>query len=422
MKYQTYQAHSDMMAKMRLFTNAAVTAMSAPWLVKQPGVRRLTAACQVFASAEVTHARPAFGIASIKLGAEVGGGDNMVAVVEEVAHVAAFGKLLHLKKEGIDGQPRVLIVAPMSGHFATLLRETARTMLLDHDVYITDWHNARDVPLADGRFGMDDYVAYLIKFMEVIGPGAHLLAVCQPCVAALVATAVMAEDGHPAQPRSLTLMAGPIDTRVNPTKVNELATSKPIEWFEKNLISTVPRQHPGAGRRVYPGFMQLSAFVSMNPQRHMNAFKGLYRELLDGDLKKADTTRAFYQEYFAVLDLSAEFYIETIRTIFQEYALPLGKMTWHGRIVDPAAIRHTALLTVEGEHDDICAIGQTMAAQDLCSAIPNYMKQHYMQTGVGHYGVFSGRRWNSEVYPVVRELIQVSEADRINRATRTGIA
>jgi poly(3-hydroxybutyrate) depolymerase len=345
-----------------------------------------------------------------------------VAVIEEVAHDAAFGKLLHLKKEGVDGQPRVLIVAPMSGHFATLLRETARTMLIDHDVYITDWHNARDVPLTDGRFGMDDYVEYLITFMEVIGPGAHLLAVCQPCVAALVATAVMAEDGHPAQPRSLTLMAGPIDTRINPTKVNELATSKPIEWFEKNLLSTVPRQHPGAGRRVYPGFVQLSAFVSMNPERHMNAFKGLYNQLVEGDLKKADTTRAFYQEYFAVLDLDAEFYIETIRTIFQEYALPLGKMTWRGRTVNPGAIRHTALLTIEGEHDDICAIGQTMAAQDLCTAIPDYMKQHYMQTGVGHYGVFSGRRWNSEVYPIVRELIQVNEPDCIKRTRRTGAA
>jgi poly(3-hydroxybutyrate) depolymerase len=297
----------------------------------------------------------------------------------------------------------------MSGHFATLLRETARTMLADHDVYITDWHNARDVPLADGRFGLDEYVRYLITFLEVMGPGAHMVAICQPCVPALVATVIMAEDGHPAQPRSLTLMAGPIDTRVNPTKVNELATSKSIEWFEQKLISTVPVRHPGAMRRVYPGFLQLAAFMSMNLERHVDSFKGLYNHLVEGDLAKANTTRAFYAEYFAVQDLTAEFYLETIRHIFQEYALPLGKLEWHGRIVNPAAIRHTALLTIEGEHDDICAIGQTMAAQDLCSRIPSYMKLHYMQTGVGHYGVFSGRRWRQEVYPIVRDVIHVSQ-------------
>ena len=406
MKYQTYQAHSDMMANMRVFTQASVAAMSHPWLIEQPGVRKLTAACQVFASTEVTHTRPDFGIEAIGMGSDDGA--SVVAVHEVATHVAPFGTLLHLKKEGVSGQPRVLIVAPMSGHFATLLRETARSMLADHDVYITDWHNARDVPLAAGRFGLDEYVEYLINFMQVMGPGAHMVAICQPCVAALVATAVMAEQGNPAQPRSLTLMAGPIDPRVNPTKVNELATSKPIAWFEKNLISTVPQRHPGAGRRVYPGFLQLSAFMGMNLERHVKSFKGLYQDLLDGDLEKANTTRAFYEEYFAVLDLTAEFYLETIRDIFQEYALPLGTLTWHGRRVDLAAIRHTALLTIEGEHDDICAIGQTVAAQDLCSAIPAYMKQHYMQTGVGHYGVFSGRRWNSEVYPVVREMIQVS--------------
>jgi poly(3-hydroxybutyrate) depolymerase len=404
MKYQTYQAHSDMMANMRVFTQAAVKTMSSPWLIEQPGVRKLTAACQVFASTAVTHTRPDFGIATVQVGAS----DQPALVHEVIADAAPFGKLLHLKKEGVSGQPRVLIVAPMSGHFATLLRETARSMLADHDVYITDWHNARDVPLAAGRFGLDDYAQYLITFLEVMGPGAHMVAICQPCVAALVATAIMAEDGNPAQPRSLTLMAGPIDTRINPTKVNELATSKPIQWFEQNLISTVPQRHPGAGRRVYPGFLQLSAFMGMNLERHVNSFKGLYQQLLEGDLEKANTTRAFYEEYFAVLDLSAEFYLETIRDVFQEHTLPLGTMKWRERLVNLAAIRHTALLTIEGEHDDICAIGQTVAAQELCSSIPAYMKQHYMQTGVGHYGVFSGRRWNREVYPVVREMIQVS--------------
>ena len=407
MKYQAYQAHSDVMAGMRLLTQATLKTMSQPWLSTFPAARKLTAACEVFSSTEIRHTRPDFGLHSIC----VGEGDDAreVVVHEEAAHVAPFGTLIHFNKEGVSGQPRVLIVAPMSGHFATLLRETARTMLPDHDVYITDWHNARDVPLSAGRFGLDEYVLYLIAFLDVMGPGAHMVAICQPCVAALVATAIMAEDGHRAQPRSLTLMAGPIDTRVNPTKVNELATSKPIQWFEQNLISTVPLRHPGAMRRVYPGFLQLSAFMSMNPERHMNSFKGMYKDLLEGEREKADTTRAFYEEYFAVLDLTAEFYLETIRLVFQEYALPLGKLTWFGRVVDLAAIRNTALLTVEGEHDDICAIGQTMAAQDLCSRIPAYMKMHYMQTGVGHYGVFSGRRWNKEVYPIVRDMIHVSQ-------------
>jgi len=407
MKYQVYQAHSDMMARMRMFTQAAVTAMAHPWLSENPGIRKLTAAYEVFSSAEVTHTRPDFCIRSVRVG--IGRNAREAVVQEEVAYVAPFGTLLHFKKEGVSGQPRVLIVAPMSGHFATLLRETARTMLADHDVYITDWHNARDVPLSAGRFGLDEYARYLITFLDVIGPGAHMVAICQPCVSALVAAAIMAEDGHPAQPRSLTLMAGPIDTRVNPSKVNELAISKSINWFEQNLISTVPLCHPGAMRRVYPGFMQLAAFMSMNLERHVNSFKGLYNHLVEGDLVKANTMRAFYGEYFAVQDLTAEFYLETIRYIFQEYALPLGKLEWCGRIVNPAAIRHTALLTIEGEHDDICAIGQTMAAQDLCSRIPPYMKLHHMQTGVGHYGVFSGRRWNQEVYPIVREMIHVSD-------------
>ncbi|MDY7546212.1 polyhydroxyalkanoate depolymerase [Glaciimonas sp. CA11.2] len=407
MKYQVYQAHSDMMAGMRLFTQAAVTAMSHPFLSAAPGVRKLSAAYEMFASTEVTHTRPDFRLNTI----HVGEGDSThdVLVHEEVAHVMPFCTLLHFKKEGVTDQPRVLIVAPMSGHFATLLRETARTMLADHDVYITDWHNARDVPLDAGPFGMSEYALYLIAFLEVMGPGSHMVAICQPCVSALVATAIMAEDGNPAQPRSLTLMAGPIDTRVNPTGVNELATSKPFEWFEKNLISTVPQRHPGGGRRVYPGFLQLSAFMSMNLKRHVNAFKGLYSDLVEGALEKANTTRTFYQEYFAVLDMTEEFYLDTIRDVFQEYALPLGKLECAGRLIKPAAIKRTALLTVEGEHDDICAIGQTMAAHDLCSGIPGYMKSHHMQTGVGHYGVFSGRRWNKEVYPIVREMIHVSQ-------------
>ena len=405
MKYEAYQAHADLMAHMRLYTEAAMATMKQPWLAELPAARRLSAACVVFASAEVTHRRPPFGISSVVL--EDGAVQRDVLVQEEKVHVAPFCTLLRFRKEGADElkQPRLLIVAPMSGHFATLLRDTVRTMLPDHDVYITDWHNARDVPLSAGPFGLDQYTRYLIDFLGIIGEGAHMLAVCQPCVSALAATAIMAEDRNPAAPRSLTLMAGPVDTRISPTGVNKLAMSKPYEWFEDNLISTVPHRHPGGGRRVYPGFLQLTAFMSMNLERHMDAFRGLYRDLAGGDCEKAAVTRAFYAEYFAVLDLPAEFYLETIRDVFQHPALACGDLNFEGRPVRPEAIRRTALLTVEGERDDICALGQTMAAQDLCSGIPDFLKSHHMQAGVGHYGVFSGRRWAQQTYPIVRELI-----------------
>jgi poly(3-hydroxybutyrate) depolymerase len=299
-----------------------------------------------------------------------------------------------------------MLVAPMSGHFATLLRQTVRTMLPDHDLYITDWKNARDIPPSDGIFGFDSYVEHLIRFQRVMGPGAHIVAVCQPTVAALAATAIMAEERDPAQPRSLTLMAGPIDTRVNPTKVNMLARSQPIEWFEKELIATVPWRFAGAGRKVYPGFVQLTAFMTMNLERHINAHIAQFRALAGGEMEAAETHRRFYDEYCAVMDLPAEFFLETVQRIFQEDHLPLGKLSFNGAPVSPAAIRRTALLTVEGERDDICAIGQTMAALDLCSGVRVDMKSHHLQSGVGHYGVFSGRRWEREVYPKVRQVIQ----------------
>jgi polyhydroxyalkanoate depolymerase len=280
-------------------------------------------------------------------------------------------------------------------------------MLPDHDVYITDWHNARFVPVGDGKFGLDEYVAHLISFLEFLGPAAHLVAVCQPTVAALAAVAVMAEDGHPAQPHSMTLMAGPIDTRVNPTKVNQLAMSKPIEWFESRLIGTVPLRYEGAMRRVYPGFVQISAFVSMNAERHAQAFIDMFNHLYSRNPEKAASIAHFYEEYLAVADLPAEFYLETVQKVFQEYALPLGKMEFRGQKIDPAVIRRTALLTVEGEKDDICALGQTLAAQEMCSGIRMSRKQHHVQAGVGHYGVFNGRRWQNEIYPMVRDFIHI---------------
>jgi poly(3-hydroxybutyrate) depolymerase len=329
-----------------------------------------------------------------------------VEVHEEVVASTPFATLLRFRKDTTVEQPRVLLVAPMSGHFATLLRDTARTMLPEHDVYITDWHNARDVPLEAGRFGLDEYIEHIIDFMGAIGPGGHIMAVCQPCVAALAAVAIMSEDDHPATPRTMTLMAGPVDCRINPTRVNELATSKPMDWFARNLISPVPVRHAGARRRVYPGFLQLTAFMNMNLERHVSSFRMLYEDIVRGDLEKAHATRRFYEEYFAVADLPAEFYLETVRDVFQEYALARGTLEYRGRRVATKAIRRTALVTVEGEKDDICALGQTLAAQDLCSSLREYLRTHYVQPGAGHYGVFSGSKWKNNIYPIVRDVIQ----------------
>ena len=405
MLYAAYQAHSDMMGAVRAFAGLAARSVGNTG-VGMPGhgvVRNLTAAYELIARAGLTHSRPTYGIAHVTVG------NREVEVREEAAHVTPFGTLLHFKKDIEAEQPRVLLVAPLSGHFATLLRGTVRTMLPEHDVYITDWHNMRDVPRSAGRFGFDEYVEHLIKFVEVIGEGAHVLAVCQPCVAVLEAVAVMAQSQNPAQPRSMTLMAGPIDTRVNPTKVNELAISKSIDWFEKNLIARVPFRHGGAFRQVYPGVVQLAAFMSMNIDRHIKAHKELYDNLRLGELDKAKITKDFYDEYFAVLDLSAEFYLETVQWVFQEHQLPKGTLEWNGEKVEPRAIRRTALLTVEGERDDICAVGQTLAAHDLCSSLRPYRKRHHMQAGVGHYGVFSGKRWEQQIYPLVKNVILSSE-------------
>ena len=323
MLYLAYQLQSDIMTPIRAWATIAATT-GQPFRADNQAVRSLTAAYELIARAGLTHSRPPFGIGSVTVG------NREVEVREEAAYATPFGTLLHFKKDIATAQPRVLLVAPLSGHFATLLRATVRTMLPEHDVFITDWHNARDVPLTAGRFGFDEYVEHLIKFLEVIGPGAHVVAVCQPCVAVLAAAAVMAQAGNPAQPRRMTLMAGPIDTRINPTKVNELAQQHPIEWFERTLIASVPMRYPGAFRRVYPGFVQLTAFMSMNIERHVKAHRELYENLANGEIEKAAITKAFYDEYFAVLDLTAEFYLETVRLIFQEHALPLGKLEFRG--------------------------------------------------------------------------------------------
>jgi polyhydroxyalkanoate depolymerase len=405
MLYQAYQAHTDIMVPVRRLADIAARSVGARLngSVRPTVLSNLTAAYELIARAGLTHERPPYGIDSVMVG------DREVGVSEEVADVTPFGTLLHFRKDVVLAQPRVLLIAPLSGHFATLLRATVRTMLAEHDVYITDWHNARDVAPEHGRFGFDEYIGHLIRFVESIGPGAHIVAVCQPCVAALVAASVMAQSDNPAQPRSMTLMAGPIDTRVNPTKVNALAKSKPIDWFERHLIARVPHRYGGGGRQVYPGFVQLAAFMSMNIERHLKAHHELYENLAKGEAAKAAQTKAFYDEYFAVLDLTAEFYLETVRLVFQEHRLPLGGLTYQNRKVEPRAIRRTALFTVEGEKDDICAVGQTLAAHDLCSSLRPYRKRHHMQAGVGHYGVFSGRTWQQQIYPMVKNVILQSD-------------
>jgi len=407
--YQMYDSQRAMLAPVRAFSRIA--GASIPKFAY--GSEQLRGGYELWARFGLTHVRPPFGID------EVTAGGTTVPVREEAAAVTPFATLLHFKKEIAAPQPRVLIVAPLSGHFATLLRGTVRTMLPDNDVYVTDWHNARDVPASAGRFGIDEYIDHIIGFLRTIGPDAHVIAICQPCVTVLAAVAVMAEAKDPAQPASMTLMAGPVDTRSNPTSVNHLARSKPIEWFEKNLIATVPWRYRGSRRRVYPGFVQVSAFVNMNFERHVKAHQDLYKYVSSGETAKANAIRAFYDEYFAVLDMTADFYLETVRLFFQEDALARGTLTYRGRRVDPSAISRTALLTVEGENDDICGVGQTLAAQELCTNIKPALKRHYMQAGVGHYGIFNGAKWNKQIYPVVSDLIMTTEARSVGTGARS---
>lgn len=401
MLYSAYQAWTDAMTPYRTAARFALSMRDQFWPLGHGDMsRRVFALLDVTANARVTHKRPPFGIESVPVG------NQLIPVREEIALKLPFGDLLRFAKDGIDTpQPKVLVVAPLSGHFATLLRNTVATLLQDHDVYITDWRNARDIPLSEGAFGLDDYIDYIIRFLEELGPRSHLFAVCQPCVPALVAAALMAEDNNPAQPRTMTLMGGPVDVRVAPTVVNELATSKTFEWFEENLISRVPLRYPGRGRRVYPGFLQLTAFMAMNLDRHTGQHRALYQFLAEGQRADAAAIKDFYNEYFAVLDLAAEFYLETIDKVFQRALLAKGELEHRGRLVKPSAIKRTALLTVEGERDDICSVGQTAAAHDLCTGLRPHLKRHHLQPGVGHYGLFSGKKWEKQIYPQVKNLI-----------------
>jgi poly(3-hydroxybutyrate) depolymerase len=359
----------------------------------------LGSALEVFAHAAAPRGKPAFGITSTVVDG------RQVAVREEIVLRKPFGQLKHFVREGVTGGPKLLIVAPMSGHYATLLRDTVRRMLVSADVYITDWRDAKLVPLSDGRFDLDDYIDYLVEFLAAIGaegdPRAHVLAVCQPSVPAYAATAAMGRDQHPNRPYTLSLMGGPIDTREAPTAVNTLATERPHAWFEQNVIATVPVTYPGAGRRVYPGFLQLAGFMTMNLGNHMVSHWEMFKHLVEGDGDSATATKDFYDEYRSVCDMTSEFYLQTIELVFQKHALPNGTMTHRGRPVDPASIIDTALLAIEGERDDISGLGQTRAALTLASALPEEMKQYHMAEGVGHYGIFHGSKWRNRIAPVL---------------------
>ena len=384
-----------------------IAGLSASWLnspsnpLRYQGMGPMVAASlDVFAHAAAPRGKPAFGLLTTKIGGKT------VPIREEIVLQKSFGQLKHFVREGApEGQPKLLIVAPMSGHYATLLRGTVERMLPGHDVFITDWRDAKMVPLSDGSFDLDDYVDYLIEFLTSIGPGAHMLAVCQPSVPAYAAVAVMNAANHPAAPATLTLMGGPVDTREAPTAVNTLATERPHSWFQRNVIATVPGLYPGSGRKVYPGFLQLAGFMTMNLGSHLISHFEMFKHLVAGDDDSADATRDFYDEYRSVCDMTAEFYLQTIDVVFQRHLLPKGEMTHRGRPVDPGAITRTALLAIEGERDDISGLGQTKAALTLATSLKPASKKYLMAEEVGHYGIFNGRKWRERIAPVVEQWI-----------------
>jgi poly(3-hydroxybutyrate) depolymerase len=371
-------------------------------LAYTPVSRRLAASSDLFLRITQRYEKPAWGIAATHAGGRI------VPVEIECALERPFCRLIRFKRalEFPRADPKVLVVAPLSGHHATLLRDTVRALLPEHEVWVTDWVDARMVPLTAGAFRLDDYVDYVREFVRLLSPDLHVISVCQPTVPVLAAVSLMADAGEAARPRTMVMMGGPIDARKSPTAVNNLAMKKPHSWFEQHLIQRVPSKYPGFMRRVYPGFLQHLGFVAMNPDRHVGAHWDYYDHLLRGDGSSAESHRRFYDEYNAVLDMPAEYYLDTIRAVFQEFAMPKGRMRVRGELVRPQRIRDTALLTVEGELDDISGNGQTEAAHLLCLNIPAARREHYVAPGVGHYGIFSGRRWRETIYPRVRDFIR----------------
>jgi poly(3-hydroxybutyrate) depolymerase len=415
MLYTAYEMQRSWLAGAGMAAQA-----SSDWLLAatspfawSPGAPVMARALEVFAHAVEPRGKPAFGLHSTMIYGEP------VPVSEEVVLRKPFGQLKHFRRgvpAGVTGgkrDPRVLVVAPMSGHFATLLRGTVERLLPDHDVFITDWRDAKLVPLSEGRFDLEDYVDYLIEYLELLGPDTHIIAVCQPSVPALAAVALMNADDHPCTPPSLTLMGGPVDTRKAPTAVNELAMKRPYAWFEQTPIQDVPAIWPGAGRKVYPGFLQLSGFMTMNLANHMKSHWELFKHLIEGDEDSAEATKAFYDEYRAVCDMTAEFYLQTIDLVFQRQALATGQFFHRGRLADPAAITKTALLAIEGERDDISGLGQTKAALDLAVNLADAKKGYHMAAGAGHYGIFNGSKWRDTIAPVVEQFIRAHDTGKV---------
>ena len=411
MLYHLHELQRRFLNPLSVWAQATSELFSSPYspLAYTPFSRRLAAGYELLHRIGKSYEKPAFNLDHT----QVAGLD--VPVHEEVAIDKPFCRLLHFRRElparlaARAADPQVLIVAPLSGHHSTLLRDTVRTMLPEHDVYITDWVDARMVPLSAGPFHLDDYIDYVIEFVHLLGPDVHVMSVCQPTVPVLAAISLMASDKDPKLPRSMTMMGGPIDTRRNPTQVNALATTKNFEWFENNVIFKVPSAYPGYLRRVYPGFLQHAGFVAMNPDRHLNSHWDYYLDLIKGDLEDVEGHRRFYDEYNAVLDLPAEYYLDTIKIVFQDHRLPNGAWVVHDKPVRPADIRTAALFTIEGELDDISGSGQTQAAHDLCTGIPKTKQKHLTALGAGHYGIFSGRRWREQIYPQVRDFIRANE-------------
>jgi poly(3-hydroxybutyrate) depolymerase len=422
MLYQLYETQRALLSPFAEFASASAKLYNHPLspFAQMPMSQRVSAGFELMHRLAKEYEKPPFNITA----ATVCG--TVVAVQEQVAMEKPFCRLLRFKRftddpkalDTMKGQPTVLVVAPLSGHHSTLLRDTVKSLLHDHKVYITDWTDARMVPLDAGAFHLDTYIAYVREFINHVGPDVHVISVCQPTVPVLAAVSLMATAGE-LTPRSLTMMGGPIDARLSPTSVNNLATNKSYSWFENNVIYRVPQNFAGAGRPVYPGFMQHSGFVAMNPDRHMSSHYDYFLDLVRGDGDSAESHRQFYDEYNAVLDMPAEYYLDTIKTVFQDFALVKGTWEVDGQLVRPQDITRSAVLTIEGELDDISGAGQTRAAHGLCTGVPKEHLFHYDAKGAGHYGIFSGRRWREMVYPEVRAFIGRYDKERLGSATRT---
>lgn len=412
MLYSLYEMQHSAIAPMRFVADHSMQMLRNPynpWAYTLGG-RVLAASFDLLEHTTRRYGKPEFGIASIDRD------DYELEVTEEHHATKTFGRLKRFRREGDPDDPRLLLVAPMSGHFSTLLRGTARKMAEHHDVYITDWRDARDVAMFEGTFTLDDYIDYLIDWLDYLGPNTHIMAVCQPAVPVMGAVSIMAAQNHPAQPLTMTLMGGPIDTRIAPTEVNELATTRPLSWFEQNVITRVPLPHRGAMRRVYPGFLQLAGFMSMNLGDHLMKHHEMFHHLVEGDGESADATRAFYEEYRSVMDMTAEFYLQTIDIVFQRHALPDGTWVSRNRPIRPDAITKTAIMAVEGENDDISGVGQTKAALDITPNLSHKKKEHFVAPKVGHYGIFNGRRWRNTIAPEITRFI--AQHDRRRRGLR----